>query len=97
MMVENLPLFHWRPECQVLIFPLRHRTSKVRRTAALLYSKHGEDAELYWKQVIAANRKHLDRFGLSGEQVHQQLQAFSSAVQSELVRISLTVQNRGGA
>ncbi len=33
--------------CKIIIFPLDARIGKVRRTASLLYKKHGEDAELY--------------------------------------------------
>ena len=88
-MSENkLPLLDWQPACKVLVFPLDARVGKVRHTASLLYKKHGEDAELYWKQVIAANRKHLIRIGLTAEQQHEQLSGFSHAVQHELNAIA---------
>ncbi|MGQ5719083.1 DUF6074 family protein [Pseudochrobactrum asaccharolyticum] len=88
-MSENkLTLLDWQPEPKVLVFPLDARIGKVRHTASLLYKKHGEDAELYWKQVIAANRKHLIRIGLTAEQQHEQLSGFSRAVQQELNSIA---------
>ena len=88
-MSENkLTLLDWQPEPKVLVFPLDARIGKVRRTASLLYKKHGEDADLYWKQVIAANRKHLIRIGLTAEQQHEQLSGFSRAVQQELNAIA---------
>ena len=88
-MSENkLTLLDWQPEPKVLVFPLDARIGKVRHTASLLYKKHGEDAELYWKQVIAANRKHLIRIGLTAEQQHEQLLGFSRAVQQELNSIA---------
>lgn len=85
---SKLPLLDWQPACKVLVFPLDARVGKVRHTASLLYKKHGEDAELYWKQVIAANRKHLIRIGLTAEQQHEQLSGFSGAVQQELNSIA---------
>ncbi|QGA57247.1 DUF6074 family protein [Brucella sp. 2280] len=96
MKKNDLPLFAWTPPCKVLVFPLESRIGKVRRTASMLYRKHGEDAELYWKQVIAANRKHLERIGLSEKEVWTEIAAFSQAVQSELVRISLEWKDTGG-
>ncbi len=79
--------------CKIIIFPLDARIGKVRRTASLLFKKQGEDADLYWKQVIAANRKHLIRIGLTDEQQHVQLLGFSRAVQQELNAIATP---RGG-
>ena len=90
---SKLPLLDWQPEPKVLVFPLDARIGKVRRTASLLYKKQGEDADLYWKQVIAANRKHLIRIGLTAEQQHEQLSGFSNAVQHELNAIATS---RGG-
>lgn len=57
-----------------------------RHTAQLLSSKQGEDAVLYWKQVMAANRKHLTRVGLDDAAIETELQSFHDAVQSEMVR-----------
>lgn len=85
---SKLPLLDWQPEPKVLVFPLDARIGKVRRTASLLFKKQGEDADLYWKQVIAANRKHLIRIGLTDEQQHVQLSGFSRAVQQELNSIA---------
>lgn len=94
---SKLPLLEWQPACKVLVFPLDARIGKVRHTASLLNKKHGEDAELYWKQVIAANRKHLARIGLSSEQQHKQLFGFFNAVQQELNLIALSGCDGGGA
>jgi len=86
-------------ECRsgrVLLFPLTNRTGKVRLTAAKLAGKHGEDAKIYWKQVTAANRKHLERVGLSETEIERQLGAFFDAVQRELTRIASTGYRSGG-
>lgn len=92
----NLPLFRWQPSCKVLMFPLNRRIRKVRHTAAMLIDRQGEDAELYWKQVAAANRKHFERIGLSEEQARAEFEAFSQAVHDEMIRISLTKRDTGG-
>lgn len=94
---DTLPLFRWQPPCKVLIFPLHKRVRKVRHTAAMLFERHGEDAELYWKQVAAANRKHFERIGLSDDQARAELEAFSQAVHAEMTRISMIHRDKGGA
>ncbi|WP_312620447.1 MULTISPECIES: DUF6074 family protein [Bacteria] len=89
----DLPLFNWHPPVKVLVFPLINRVGKVRKTAAILSRKHGEDAILYWKQVTAANRKHLVRIGLDDIAVDAQLRSFHDAVQSEMIRQHYTGSN----
>lgn len=96
-MHDDLPLFAWQPRRQVLVFPLTRRIGKVRHTASLLASKHGEDANLYWRQVAAANRKHLERIGLNDEEITDQILAFFDAVQSEILRQSFEGHGHGGA
>ncbi len=96
MKKNDLPLLRWHPESKVLIFPLNKRVRKVRHTAVMLINRHGEDAELYWKQVAAANRKHFERIGLSEEQARAEFEAFSQAVHDEMIRISLTKRDTGG-
>lgn len=93
----DLPLFAWQPPRQVLLFPLTKRVGKIRRTASVLSRKHGEDANLYWKQVVAANRKHLARVGLADEEIDRELRSFFEAVQAEMVRIAYSGYGTGGA
>ncbi|KQZ87856.1 hypothetical protein ASD64_19925 [Mesorhizobium sp. Root157] len=72
--------------------------SKVRHTTAMLLQKRGEDADLYWKQVISANRKSLARVGFSDAETEKELRAFFDAVQSELVRAkAIRERNENGA
>ncbi|NVP55982.1 DUF6074 family protein [Mycoplana rhizolycopersici] len=85
---DDLPLLSWTPPCKVILFPLVKRVGKVRHTAQLLSSKHGEDAILYWKQVMAANRKHLTRIGLDQDDIEAELGSFHEAVHSEMVRLA---------
>lgn len=82
----DLPLFVWNPPVKVIVFPLIKRVGKIRKTAAILSRKQGDDAASYWKQVTTANRKHLVRVGLDEADVESELRAFHDAVQSEMVR-----------
>ncbi|MGN6144413.1 MAG: DUF6074 family protein [Mesorhizobium sp.] len=93
---DNLPLFVWQPPCRVILFPLTKRVGKVRHTAQKLLAKRGCDAELYWKQVVASNRKHLERVGLSGDEIETELRGFFDAVQSEMVRLTYRGRRPGG-
>lgn len=86
MQRDNTTLSASTPPCKVILFPLVKRLGKVRHTAQLLSTKHGEDAVLYWKQVMAANRKHLARVGLDEQAIEAELRSFHDAVQSEMVR-----------
>lgn len=93
----SLPLFRWQPPRQVILFPLIKRVGKVRHTARKLLGKHGEEADLYWKQVTAANRKHLERVGLPADEIDHQLREFFDAVQGELRRLTYCGRGTGGA
>ncbi|WP_028034120.1 DUF6074 family protein [Chelativorans sp. J32] len=95
MQLEDLPLLAWQPPRRVLLFPLTKRIGKVRHTALKLSEKNGEDANLYWKQVVAANRKHLERVGLSAEEIDAEIREFFEAVRGEMYRLAYEC-NRSG-
>jgi hypothetical protein len=97
MSVHDLPLFAWEPPKQILLFPLTRRVGKIRHTALKLASKHGDDAELYWKQVVASQRKHLQRVGLSPVEADEEIVAFFDAVQAEIGRMSFDRYPGGAA
>jgi hypothetical protein len=99
MQHSELPLFAWKPPVKVILFPLTKRVGKIRHTAQKLSERHGDDATLYWKQVVAANRKHLERVGLSEGEIDAELRAFFDAVQAELNRMAFRGQGDcpGGA
>ena len=69
-------------------FPLAKRVGKIRRTAQILSSKHGDDVSTYWKQIVSAARRHLLRVGLTEKEIEVQLREFFDAVQAEVVRLA---------
>ena len=83
---DDMPLFNWDPPVKILLFPLVNRVGKVRKTASILSRKHGDEADLYWKQIVAGNRKHLARIGLSEKAIESELLSFHQAVHAEMVR-----------
>lgn len=96
MQRDDLPLFSWQPPGQVVLFPLNRRTGKIRHTAQKLAAKHGDDAALYWKQVVASNRRHLERVGLPVVGIDAELRSFFDAVQAELMRLAYRSRQPGG-
>jgi hypothetical protein len=97
MQRDDLPLFAWKPPVRIIVFPLTNRVGKIRHTALKLTGKHGDDATLYWKQVVAANRRHLERLGLPDHEIEAELRAFFDAVQGELSRMACQHRQPDGA
>ena len=95
-MCDDLPLFHWRPSRKVLFFPLQKRAGKIRHTASRLLHKQGDDAVLYWKQVLAGLRKHFKHIGLSEDEAHAETLAFEDAVRREMNRLAFGRTYSGG-
>ena len=92
---HKLPLFAWHPPRKVLLLPLTRRIGKVRHTAELMSRKHGEDGDLYSKQVLAGLRRHFDRLGVPAEEADPQIVAFFEAVQDEMNRIAFEGPHSG--
>lgn len=85
----DLPLFAWQPPLKVTTFPLINRVGKIRDVARKLYDKATDrHAEYYVKQVTDGLIAHLDRFGLSPEERDQQIDAFWTKVEQEVIRLS---------
>ena len=87
-MRDDLPPFRWTPPAQVILFPLTKRVGKIRHTANMLSRKHGEDANLYWKQIVAGLRRQLERLDVSKAEADDEIKAFFDAVQTELRRMA---------
>ncbi|MBB2832322.1 UNVERIFIED_ORG: hypothetical protein GGD51_002451 [Rhizobium esperanzae] len=86
---HDLPLFAWRPACQIILFPMTARVGKVRDVARKLASKTtARHADYYCSQVTEALRLHLEKVGLGEAQQDEQIGAFWSKVDQEMVRIT---------
>ncbi|MCV3738360.1 DUF6074 family protein [Rhizobium sp. TRM96647] len=85
--MSDLPLFSWEPPRKLLAFPMVNRVGKIRDVAVKMLDKSTErHAEHYRNQVTEALIKHLDRIGLSENEVDEQLGAFWQKVQDEMTR-----------
>ena len=84
---SSLPLFSWQAPCSVIAFPLDRRMGKIRDVAAKLLDKTTDrHAEWYRRQVTEALLVHLERLGLPEGEQDDQLGAFWSRVQDEMIR-----------
>jgi hypothetical protein len=87
-------LLSWTPPCQIIVFPMKKRVGKIRRTAEILSGKNERAADAYWRQVCTAFLGHLDRLGVSEVDRKAAVRDFFDAVQSELVRLSYSDQQQ---
>ncbi|WP_275786235.1 DUF6074 family protein [Pararhizobium gei] len=71
---------------KVLSFPLAGQVSAVRRCAGELENIHGEAALLYWKTECRALAARLKKLGIADEAISQQVLAFQTEVQVEMMR-----------
>jgi len=69
-------------------FPLNRRVGKIRRVCDVLESKHGNDANAYWRSIIIGLGDQLARTGIPEDAVDAELHGFAAAVQLELRRRS---------
>lgn len=93
-MHADLPLFNWRPQCEVINFPLARRLGKIRDVAAKMLDKTTDrHADHYRAQVTEAIQKQMSRAGVDCEITNEEIVAFWAKVHDEMVR--LTYQRRG--
>jgi len=97
MQLDDLPLFASGAPATIIVFPLERRVGKVRRTAQLLSERHGDEAALYWKQVVSSTRRSLERVGLPDVDIEAEILTFRDAVQVELNRITCGARSPAGA
>jgi hypothetical protein len=71
---------------KVVAFPLSGRTATIRRCARELEDIHGEAAVAYWRSECRALAESLERLGCPEEEVRQQVMAFQTEVQVEMMR-----------
>lgn len=83
--------------CDVIVFPLVKRVGKVRDVAGKMLSKSTDrHAESYRDQVTSALLNHLARVGVPEHEQDEQLGAFWSAVQAEMIRLTYRGGQRPG-
>ena len=88
MQRDGLPLLNWKRPVEMHVFPLDRRVGKIRRVCDVLESKHGNDADSYWRTIIRGLGEQLTRSGIPEKSIDQELRAFAEAVQLELRRRS---------
>ncbi|MGO7575919.1 DUF6074 family protein [Rhizobium ruizarguesonis] len=86
---HDLPLFAWKPACQIMLFPMPARIGRVRDVARKLASKTTERAaDYYFSQVSEALVAQLSKIGIPDHEQDEQIGAFWSAVNQEVARLS---------
>ncbi|AFL53997.1 hypothetical protein ABIE78_006374 [Sinorhizobium fredii] len=91
---RDLPLFAWQPPCKLIAFPMANRVGKIRDVARKLAEKTTErHAGYYAKQVTDGLTAHFDRLGIPPHERDQQIDAFWTKVEQEVLR--LTYQSSG--
>lgn len=94
----DLPLFAWRPPCQIVAFPLVNRVGKIRDVASKLLDKTTErHADYYRCQVNEGLVRHLEKVGLSRSSIDRELDRFWHEVELEVARQSYRGHRPGGA
>ena len=90
MSIDRLQQSLVSPPGEVLVFPAKMRTGKIRRTAENLAKRHGRAAESYWRQVATGMASQMARAGLDRAIIEREVRAFHDAVQRELQALSGT-------
>ncbi len=70
----------------VIAFPLASRTSNIRRCAAELDSRHGDEALHYWRNECRSLADHLLALGYCDTDMRKEVRNFQDEVQAELAR-----------
>jgi hypothetical protein len=90
----DLPLFSWKPQTHIFVFPFTRRIAKIRHTAGKVATKRGENLDLYWKQVISGLDKSLVRIGIDADGRQREIDGFVEAVRAEVIRQSYDTRAR---
>jgi hypothetical protein len=94
---DELPLFHWQPSRQVIVFPMIRRVGRIRDVAAKMLDKRTDRAAAsYRDQVTDAMLRSLARAGIPEGEQNEQLGAFWSEVQLEMIRLTYRGSQPGG-
>ncbi|TIN03865.1 MAG: hypothetical protein E5Y38_06295 [Mesorhizobium sp.] len=90
-------LFDWTPPCQIIVFPMARRVGRIRDVAVKMLDKPTDKAAAsYRDQVTDAMLRALARAGIPEDEQDEQLGAFWSAVQTEIIRLCYRNNRPGG-
>ncbi|WP_244477683.1 MULTISPECIES: DUF6074 family protein [unclassified Rhizobium] len=71
---------------KVVAFPLSGRTATIRRCARELEDIHGDAAVSYWRTECRALAASLAKLGCGEDDIREQVMAFQTEVQVEMMR-----------
>ena len=81
-------LFDWQPASRVIVFPMVNRVGRIRSTAEKMLAKPTDRAAAsYRDQVNDAMIRQMTRAGIDEAKQNEQIDAFWSAVQTEIIRL----------
>ncbi|TIX18501.1 MAG: hypothetical protein E5V41_05880 [Mesorhizobium sp.] len=90
-------LFDWHPPCRVIVFPMVNRVGRIRSTAEKMLAKPTDRAAAsYRDQVTDAMIRQMGRAGIEEATQDEQIGAFWSAVQAEIIRLAYRGDRPGG-
>lgn len=97
MQHDELPLFNWQPSRQVIVFPMTRRVGRIRDVAVKMLDKPTDRAAAFYRdQVTDGLLRSLARAGIPDDEQDEQIGAFWSAVQAEMIRLTYRGQRPGG-
>jgi hypothetical protein len=90
-------LFDWSPPCKMIVFPMAKRAGRIRSTAEKMLAKPTDRAAAsYRDQVTDGLLRQMDRAGIPIGEQDEQLGAFWTAVQAEIIRLTYRNNRPGG-
>lgn len=94
----DLPLFQWKPDiARVIVFPMVKRVGRIRDVAAKMLDKPTDRAAAFYRdQVTDALLRSLSKAGVTEAVQDEELGAFWSAVDAEMIRQTYQGQRPGG-
>lgn len=93
---DGLPLFAWQPAAKVIAFPMVKRIGRIRDVAAKRLDKPTDRAAAFYRdQVTDGLLRSLARAGIPEQD--EQIGAFWSAVQGEMIRQTYRGSRPGGS
>ncbi|RWN34160.1 MAG: hypothetical protein EOR97_05225 [Mesorhizobium sp.] len=83
----DLPLFAWKPRCQMIAFPPEKRVGKIRATAEKYLAQRTQGlADKYAAQIDADLQRHFDRLGILPAERKRLTSEFWNAVRVEIAK-----------